>query len=217
MRYTDTRICVPRWVSCPEIKQEQDPYRTHLYRKKKTSENNSKKAKQNKCAHVTTVHRFLPQPLLRNKMSNYFRQFHTVASRVVVVTLSLLADFLLAALNPLAARSRRTLYRRRSARRQAFESASAPFSTPRYHMPTFFAAVTQSHPSLTTTPNATHVLPLPLRGIASKISRFFWRQSPQDVADRPPRLSPCTARRANMMHFESRESSCRRRTPTNPS
>ena len=35
----------------------------------------------------------------------------------------------------------RTLDWRRSARRQALSSASAPLSTPRCHMPTFFAAV----------------------------------------------------------------------------
>ena len=81
----------------------------------------------------------------------------------------------------------------------------------------FFAAVIQSRPSLTTTPNATHFRPLPLRGIAPKASRFFCRQSTHDVAGRPPRLGPCTASRPNMTRFDSLESPCRTRAPANPS
>ena len=93
-----------------------------------------------------------------------------------------------------------------------------PFpSRPRCHMPTFFAAVIQSRPSLTTTPNATHFRLLPLRGTASKASTFFWRQSTQDVAGRPPSLRPCTASRPNMTRFESLEPPCRTRAPANPS
>ena len=88
---------------------------------------------------------------------------------------------------------------------------------PRYHMPSFFAAVIQSRPSLTTTPNATHFRPLPLRGTASKISRFFWMQSTQDVAGQPPRLGPCTASRPNITRFEILESPRRTRAPANPS
>ena len=84
-------------------------------------------------------------------------------------------------------------------------------------MPTFFGAVIQSRPSLTTTPNATHFRPLPLRGTAPKASKFFSRQSTQDVAGRPPRLGPCTASRPNMTRFESLESPCRTRAPANPS
>ena len=118
--------------------------------------------------------------------------------------------------NPLALRWRRILDCRRSVRRQALSSASAPLSTPRCHMPTFFAAVTQSRPSLITTPNATHFRPLPLRGTAPKASRFFWRQSSQDVAGRPPRLGPCTASRPNTTRFESLESPCRIRATGEP-
>ena len=81
----------------------------------------------------------------------------------------------------------------------------------------FFAAVIQSRPSLTTTPNATHFRPLPLRGTAPKASRFFCRQSTHDVAGRPPRLGPCTASRPNMTRFDSLESPCRTRAPANPS
>ena len=65
--------------------------------------------------------------------------------------------------------------------------------------------------------NATHFRPLPLRGIAPKASKFFWRQSPQDVAGRPPPLGPCTASRPNIIRFESLESPCRIRAPANPS
>ena len=28
-----------RWVNCPKIKEEQKPYRTHLYRRKKSNKN----------------------------------------------------------------------------------------------------------------------------------------------------------------------------------
>ena len=84
-------------------------------------------------------------------------------------------------------------------------------------MPTFFAAVIQSRSSLTTTRNAIHFrLSLSLRGIAPKASGVLWRQSAQDVAGRPPRLSPCTARRPNITRFESLESPCRTRAPVNP-
>ena len=101
------------------------------------------------------------------------------ASRAVIVTLSLLADVLLATLYPLASHWRRTLDWRRSTRRPALSSASAPISTPQRHMPTFFAAaVIQSRPSSTTTLNTTHLRLLPLRGIAPRVSRFFCRQSP---------------------------------------
>ena len=100
-----------------------------------------------------------------------------------------------------------------SARHQALSSASAPLSTPWCHLPTFFAAVIQSRLSLTPTPNATHFRHLPLRGTAPKASRFFWRQSTQDVAGRPPRLGPCTASRPNMTRFESLEPPCRTRAP----
>ena len=87
-----------------------------------------------------------------------------------------------------------------------------------YHIPTFFAVVIQSRRSLTTTPHTTHFRPLPLRGIAPKASRFFWRQPPpQDVAGRPPRVGTCTASRPNMTRFESLESPCRTRAPVNPS
>ena len=75
--------------------------------------------------------------------------------------------------NSLISRWRCTLGWRRSARRQTLSSASAPLSTPRCHMRTFFAPVIQSRPSLTTTPNAAHFRPLPLRGTAPKASRFF--------------------------------------------
>ena len=105
----------------------------------------------------------------------------------------------------------------RSARRQALSSASAPLSTPRCHMPTFFAAVIQSRQPLTTTPNATHLRPLPLHGTAPKALGFFWGQSTQDVAGRPPRLDPCTASRPNMTRFESFASPCRARAPPNSS
>ena len=102
-------------------------------------------------------------------------------------------------------------------RRQALCSASAPLSTPRCRLPTFFAAVIQSRPSLTTTPNATHFRPLPLRGTAPKASSFFWRQSTQDVAGRPPRMGPCAASRSNMARFKSLELPCRTRALANPS
>ena len=96
-------------------------------------------------------------------------------------------------------------------------SASALLSTPRCYLPTFLAAVIQSRPSFTTTPNAAHFRSLPLRGTAPKASRFFWRQSTQDVAGRPPRLGACTASHPNMTRFESLESPCRTRAPANPS
>ena len=80
--------------------------------------------------------------------------------------------------NLLASRWRCTLDWRRSARHQALSRASARFSIPRCHMPTFFAAVVQLSPSLTTTP-LTHFRPSPLRGIALKASRFFWGSSPK--------------------------------------
>ena len=32
-----------RWVNCPKIKEEQNPYRTHLYRRKKTNRNKTAK------------------------------------------------------------------------------------------------------------------------------------------------------------------------------
>ena len=92
-----------------------------------------------------------------------------------------------------------------------------PSRSPGATLPTFFAAVIQSRPSLTTTPNATHFHPLPLRGTAPKASTFFWRQTTQDVAGRPPRLGPFTASRPNMTRFESLESPCRTRAPANPS
>ena len=90
-------------------------------------------------------------------------------------------------------------------------------STPRCYVPTFFAETIQSLLSLTTTPDATHSLPLPLRRIALKASRFFWRQPPQDVVGRPPRFGPCTANRPNMTRLKSLESPCRIKAPDNPS
>ena len=48
-------------------------------------------------------------------------------------------------------------------------------------MPKFFTAVTQSRLSLATIPNATYFRLLPLRGTAPTASRFFWRQSTQNV------------------------------------
>ena len=108
--------------------------------------------------------------------------------------------------NPLASHWPRTLDWRRSSHRQALSRASAPLSTLRCHMPTFFAAVIQSHLSLKTTPHETHFRPLPFRGTAPKASKFFWRQSAQDVTGRPLRLSLCAASRPNMTCFESLES-----------
>ena len=54
---------------------------------------------------------------------------------------------------------RRTLDWRRSARRQALSSASAPLSIPRCRMPTFFAAVNQS-PSIFDNNNECDPLPV---------------------------------------------------------
>ena len=116
--------------------------------------------------------------------------------------------------NLLASRWRCTLDWRRSARHQALSRAAARFSIPRCHMPTFFAAVIQPSPSLTTT-LVTHFRPSPLRGIASKASRFFWGQFPQDVAGRSPRLDPCTTSCLNMIPFMSFESPWRVRGPVN--
>ena len=98
----------------------------------------------------------------------------------------------------------------------AVECFRSPLDPP-CHLPTFFAAVIQSRPSLKTTSNATHFRRLPLRGTAPKASIFFWRQSTHDVAGRPPRSGPCTASRPNMTRFESLESPCRTRAPANPS
>ena len=68
--------------------------------------------------------------------------------------------------------------------------------------------VIQSRPSLTITPNATHLRYLPLRGISPKASRFSWRQPLQDVAGRLARLGPCFASRPNVICFESLEPPC---------
>ena len=58
MMYTEVQSQreASRGVSCT---QEQDPYRAHLYRRKKT-DNNSNEGEYIKCAHVNTVHRFAP-------------------------------------------------------------------------------------------------------------------------------------------------------------
>ena len=120
-------------------------------------------------------------------------------------------------MDSLTSRWRCTLDWRRSARRQALSSASTPLSTPRCHMLTFLAAVIQSRPFLTRTSKATYFRPLPLCGAAPKASRFFWMESTQDVAGRPPRLGPCTASRPNMTCFESLESPCRTRALANQS
>ena len=123
--------------------------------------------------YYTVLYIDLPQPLARNKASRSLDQFNSVYVPNRYITLSLLADVLLTALNPLASRWRHTLDWRRSACRRAFSSDSAPFSTPRSHMPTFFAAVIQSRPSLTSSSNATHFRPLPLRGIIYHTWKYF--------------------------------------------
>ena len=117
--------------------------------------------------------------------------------------------------NPLASRWSRTLDWRRSSHRQALSRAPAPLSTLRWHIPTFFAAVIQSHLSLKTTPHETYFRRLPFRGTTPKASKFFWRQSTQDVAGRPFRLGLCIASRPNMTCFESLQSLCQIWAPAN--
>ena len=209
--YIHTQGEASRGGSCPKMNRRTHTGPTYVAgrkqkQKQKQQEKNSKKAKQNKCAHVTTVHRFAPASNQEQSEQLFRPNPSCFAPQAVIVTLSLLAGVLLAAINPLASRGCRTLDWQRSARRRAFPSASAPCSAPRCHMPTFFAAVIQSRPSFTTTPNAIHFHSLPLREIAKKASIFFWRKSPQDVAGRPLCLGPCTASHPNMMRFESLES-----------
>ena len=74
-----------------------------------------------------------------------------------------------------------------------------------------------SHPIPSILDNNSECDPFPSFTFArDRTSRFFCRQSPQDVAGRPPRVGPCIICDPDMIRFRSLESPCRIRTPVNP-